>query len=194
MPLDEIKELLATHQPDVTRKLLDEHRRRLADRLADQERVLIYIEALIEREEGIMPYDVTVSRVEPQLVAGTRIQTSLPNAGETVGRGFGVVMSYLGRLGIEPAGPPLVVFHDVIDEETPGEIEMCIPIAAPIINEGEVVGRELAGGPVATVIHRGPYGEIAPAYHTLMGWIQEHGHEAARATARGIPQRSHRGG
>lgn len=127
MPLDEIKELLPNGQPDVTRKLLDEHRRRLADRLADQERVLVYLEALIEREEGIVPYDVTVYRVEPQLVAGTRIRTSLRNAGETVGRGFGVVMSYLGSLGIEPAGPPLVVFHDVIDEETPGEIEMMHP-------------------------------------------------------------------
>lgn len=179
MPVDEIKELLATDQPNVTRKLLDEHRRRLADRLAHQERTLAFLEALIEREEGIMPYEVTVARVEAQQVAAFRTHTTLRHVGDAIGRGFGAVMSYLGRLGIEPAGPPLVVFHDVIDEETQGEIEMCIPIAAPVDGEDGVRGVELPGGLVATTVHRGPYGEIAPAYHTLTGWIQEHGHEMA---------------
>lgn len=28
-------------------------------------------------------------------------------------------------------------------------------------------------------MHRGPNNEIGPAYHTLAGWIQEHGHELA---------------
>ena len=30
-----------------------------------------------------------------------------------------------------------------------------------------------------TTVHRGPYEEIAPAYHTLTGWISEGGHEIA---------------
>lgn len=32
---------------------------------------------------------------------------------------------------------------------------------------------------MATTVHHGPYGEIAPAYHILTGWIQDHGHEMA---------------
>ena len=28
-------------------------------------------------------------------------------------------------------------------------------------------------------MHRGPYDEIAPAYHTVAGWIAEHGQEIA---------------
>jgi effector-binding domain-containing protein len=32
---------------------------------------------------------------------------------------------------------------------------------------------------MATTVHHGPYEEIAPAYHTLIGWISEHGHEIA---------------
>ncbi|MCA1736222.1 MAG: hypothetical protein LC739_08935 [Actinobacteria bacterium] len=119
MPIDEIKELLSNDSPDITRKLLDEHRRRLVERLAQQQRTLAFLEALIEREEGVMPYEVTIARVEPQPVAALRIRTSLQQAGETIGRGFGEVMSYLGKLGIAPAAAPLVIFHDVIDEETP---------------------------------------------------------------------------
>ena len=28
-------------------------------------------------------------------------------------------------------------------------------------------------------MHRGPYDEIAPAYHVLTGWIHAHGHQPA---------------
>ena len=179
MPIDEIKELLSNDSPDITRKLLDQHRRRLVERLAQQQRTLAFLEALIEREECVMPYEVTIARVEPQPVAALRIRTSLQQVGEAIGRGFGEVMSYLGKLGIAPAAAPLVIFHDVIDEETPGDIETCIPTATPVAGEGDIVGVELPGGLVATTVHHGPYGEIAPAYHTLTGWIQEHGHEMA---------------
>ena len=40
-------------------------------------------------------------------------------------------------------------------------------------------GREVEGGAVAWTTHRGPYDEVGPAYHTVAGWIQEHGHEIA---------------
>ena len=33
--------------------------------------------------------------------------------------------------------------------------------------------REISGGTVAATVHRGPYDEIGPAYHTLAGWLQE---------------------
>lgn len=32
---------------------------------------------------------------------------------------------------------------------------------------------------MATTVHSGRYEEIAPAYHTLTGWISEHGYEIA---------------
>lgn len=32
---------------------------------------------------------------------------------------------------------------------------------------------------VASTVHRGPYDELASAYHTLTGRIAEHGHQAA---------------
>ncbi|MGD2103445.1 MAG: GyrI-like domain-containing protein, partial [Acidimicrobiia bacterium] len=43
----------------------------------------------------------------------------------------------------------------------------------------DVYTRELEGGSMASTIHHGPYQEIAPAYHTVTGWISEHGHEIA---------------
>ena len=73
MPLDEIRAILDTDDPDVARKHLVQHQERLADKLASQERMLAYLESLISREEGIMPYEVNITEVEPQTVAAIKM-------------------------------------------------------------------------------------------------------------------------
>lgn len=179
MPLDEIQVLLETDDPDLVHKQLVAHRERLAEQLAAQERTLAYLEALIQRKEGIMPYDVQITEAAPQLVAATTVHTSLSRIGDDIGAGFGSLMMALGREGLAPSGAPLIVYPDVIDEETDGDLEICVPVSAPISGDGDVYSRELEGGSMATTLHHGPYNQIGPAYHTLTGWISEHGHDIA---------------
>jgi effector-binding domain-containing protein len=179
MPLDEIRAVLDADDPELAHKQLVAHRERLADQLAAQERMLEYLEKLIDRKEGIMPYKVEITEVPPQLIAATRVHTSLRRIGEDIGAGFGTLMQELTPKGIVPAGAPLIVYHDTIDDETDGDIEVCIPVGTLIPNGSEIYSRELEGGTVASAVHRGPYQEIGAAYHTLTGWISEHGHEIA---------------
>ena len=126
-----------------------------------------------------MPYDVQIIEAAPQMVAATRVHTTLRSIGEDIGAGFGTLMQLIGSRGLPITGPPLLVYHDMIDEDTGGEIEICVPVGTAVPDGSGVYGRELEGGPVAATTHRGPYAEIAPAYHTLTGWISEHGHEIA---------------
>lgn len=126
-----------------------------------------------------MPYEVEVIETAPQTIAAVKVHTSLKKIGDDIGAGFGAVVQKMGAAGLAPAGPPLIVYHDVIDEETAGDIEICVPVMGEISGNGEVYTRELEGGTMASTMHRGPYSEIAPAYHTVTGWISEHGHEIA---------------
>jgi len=177
MPLDEIREILEIEDPELVHKQLVAHRERLAEQLAIQERMLAYLESLIQREGGIMPYEVEVIETEPQTVAAVKVHTSLKKIGDDIGAGFGAVVQAMGASGLEPAGAPLIVYHDVIDEETDGDVEICVPVTSAMPAAGEVYTRELEGGTMASTMHHGPYSEIAPAYHTVTGWISEHGHE-----------------
>jgi effector-binding domain-containing protein len=179
MPLDEIRVILDTEDPELVHKQLTMHRERLAKRLAAQERTLAYLETLIQRKEGIMPYDVDVMDVAPQTIAATRVHTSLSRIGSDIGAGFGSLMRALSREDIAPTGPPLIVYHDVIDDTTDGDLEVCVPIGGSLADGGDVYGRELEGATVVTTVHHGPYEQIAPAYHTLTAWISEHGHDVA---------------
>ena len=128
-----------------------------------------------------MPYEVTTKELPAQPVAATRTTTDLRQIATAISTGVHAVLAELEHRGVAPAGPLQVVYHadQVLDEDTPAPIEVCLPVAAPFDGTGEVYGTELAGGPAAVTVHRGPYAEIGPAYHTVSGWVADHGHELA---------------
>jgi effector-binding domain-containing protein len=180
MPLEEIAELLAEGGGEAAGTRLRLHRDRLEARLDEQRRMLAFLERLLDRE-GVMPYEVTVKQLPAQPVAATRTTTDLRGIAQAISAGVHTVLDELGRRGIEPDGPLQVVYHaeQVLDSDTAAPIEICWPVAAPFDGSGEVYGTELAGGPAAVTVHRGPYAEIGPAYHTVSGWVADHGHELA---------------
>lgn len=129
-----------------------------------------------------MPYDVTVKQVDAQRVAAYRLHTDLSKIGNDIATGFGVLMQSVGAARTAVAGAPFIVYHDVIDEQTDGDIELCIPVPPGASSPpGAVEWKDLPSATVASTVHHGPYQEIAPAYHTVTGWIQEHGHQTAGA-------------
>ncbi|WP_229070334.1 MerR family transcriptional regulator [Actinoplanes sp. DH11] len=181
MPISQIRELLDLSDPDLITKGLSDHRERLRERVAEQERMLRFLERLIERG-AVMPYEVTVKTVPPQFVAALTVPTSLSRIGSDLGQGFGTLVSAIGVAGAQPAGAPFVVYHDIIDEKTDGRIEICIPVPPGLsLPPGPSVTREVPGGLVAYVVHRGPYSEISPAYHVVTGWMEQQGRSGAGA-------------
>jgi effector-binding domain-containing protein len=179
MPLEDVREALEANDPQLAAKVLDRHRARLETELGRHERMLVFLGKLIERKEGVMPYEVEVKEVPAQHVAAVRKHASMATIGEDVSSGFATVGQAVGMAGVPMAGPPFLVMFDVIDEESDGDIEIAFPVALPFEGAGEVAGKELPAMTVASTVHRGPYDEIGPAYQTLQGWIQEHGHEVA---------------
>ncbi len=124
-----------------------------------------------------------VSRLPPRSISSATLapRRAPSQISSAISDGVHAILAELGARGIEPAGPLQVVYHatEVLDEETSAPIEICFPVASPFPGTGEVYGTELAGGPAAVTLHRGPYAEIGPAYHTVSGWVQDHGHELA---------------
>lgn len=178
MPIEDVREALDADDPEVAAKVLDRHRARLEAEVGRHERMLAFLGRLIDRKEGVM-YEVTVKEVPAQHVAALRKHASMATIGRDVSSGFATVGEAVGRAGAQMVGPPFLVMFDVIDEESDGDIQIAFPVAAPFPGAGDVLGEELPATTVASTMHRGPYDEIGPAYQTVAGWIQEHGHEVA---------------
>jgi len=179
MPIDQIREVLEADDPELVAKHLEGHREHLEERLERHRRMLSFLERLISRKEGVMPYEVEVKEIPTLHVAAVRKHTSMATVGEDISAAFAELWGTIAPKGIMPAGPPFLVMFDVIDEETDGDIELCVPVAEPFEGSDGVEGHDVEAVTAATTVHRGPYDQVGPAYHTLTGWVQEHGHEIA---------------
>ncbi len=178
MPLETIKRLLDERDPGRVRQLLEEHRARIEERIAEHQRALSFLHKLT-REEEAMTYEVCIKQQIEQPILSIRTHTPIAAIGEVMGRCFGQMFGYLGQIGVRPAGMPLAIYHDPEFMEDDVDVEICVPTERRVAGKGEMNGSVLAGGPVAATLHAGSYHEVGPAYQALMAWIQEHGHECA---------------
>ncbi len=177
MPLHEIREALREGADPTA--ILATHRQRLERSLHEAQRRLDFIERLITLEQPLVPYAVTTQTVPAQIVASLRREVTIESVGAAIAEGFPLLFGTVMGAGAQPAGVPFIVMHDVIDDDTAGAIEMCMPLSEACEFEQPVTCRDLEGATVATATHRGPYDEIAPAYHALAGWMADEGWEPA---------------
>ena len=182
MPLDEIGQVLGSN-PDNRDQLMSAHLDRLETGLTAMKQKLVAFQELVEGRKPLMPYEVTEKEVDSIKVASVIKEVDLKTIGGAIGEGFGTIMGVLAPQGHAPTGAPFVIYHDVIDEENAGKVEMCIPIAADFEPSGPVESKELRGGKVASTVHKGAYNEIAPAYHAVSSWISANGYEPAAPPA-----------
>jgi DNA-binding transcriptional MerR regulator len=176
--LQQIKQVL---QQDVTadqlRGMLRLKSAEIEQQVQTSSQRLARVEARIRQieQEGKMPaYDVVIKKLPPQLVAATRrVLPSYTEVGPLIGETFAFVAQQGGR----PAGPPVCLYHDPEFRETDVDVEVIVPLAAPLVGSGPVSVRELAGiEQAACLAYTGAYDGIGAAYNALMAWIGENGY------------------
>src|ERR1700750_2568928 len=92
-------------------------------------------------------------RAEVQYM-GIRRQTQFKGMFSVVTKLFKEINAWAKKQGIEPAGPPFLRYH-VIDMEGEMDIEVGVPVAAPLKGDGRVNPGTLPGGRYASLIFVG---------------------------------------
>jgi DNA-binding transcriptional MerR regulator len=175
MPLADISVALDS-RPERRREVLLAHRERLEQAMTEQRRRLETFEAIVEGKTQLITYAIEITQTETIQFASVRSVANHDNVGQVIADGFARVVEALHRAGADANGPPFVIFHEVIDHETEGDIEMCIPVIGNVTTASVPTGA-IPGGQVATTTHRGPYEGLPGAYHALGDWIVGHGFE-----------------
>jgi effector-binding domain-containing protein len=125
-----------------------------------------------------MGYSIAVHDLAAQPVISIRGHAEL--AAEIpgfLGRSFGLLFGHLKLLGVEPAGPPFVIYHAFGPAGI--DAEVCVPVRTPIAASGGVQGRVIPALTVARTLHVGPYEALASAYDAVTDWIRGRGFELA---------------
>jgi effector-binding domain-containing protein len=112
--------------------------------------------------------------LEPQLVAKLRIHggiSDLPDA-------FSKLKAVAGNLAV---GSPVVIHHWGVSDDTGRDMDVCLPVSAPVEKES-ITTDTLPAKDAMTLVHRGPYPEIGNAYSRISKHTYERGHPIAEST------------
>jgi len=124
-----------------------------------------------------MKYRITTHKTMPQPIVSIRERHPMDDFPAYVGRAFGSLFGYLATLGIEPAGMPMVIYHDFGPDGV--DAEVCLPVALELLASGEFQSRVLPASTVARTLHVGPYDKLENAYGAIMAWIPKHEFDVA---------------
>jgi effector-binding domain-containing protein len=123
--------------------------------------------------------DVEIQQRQPQPVVSIRATVRIVDLAEHQGDRLSALSGYLQQRGAQPAGPPFVRYHTFEGTET--DLEVGIPVVAPVAGEGRIAGGALPGGPAVTTWHIGPHDTLGDAYARLDAWLKQHGRAPAGA-------------
>jgi AraC family transcriptional regulator len=122
--------------------------------------------------------EITLIEVRPQIVLGMRKRGKY----EQIKMMFPEIFEYAFATGIDIAGPPLFVMHELTaeevinaDDEGTADIEVAVPILKPARGSGDITCYEIPGGTMARILHKGPYEDAGSTYEKLFAWIRARG-------------------
>jgi effector-binding domain-containing protein len=118
---------------------------------------------------------VEIVQLEPQPVLSIRARVQIVDLAQAQDDRIRALSRYLQQSGAQLAGPPFVRYHTFTQTET--DLELGIPVVAPVEGEGRIAAGELAGGPAISTWHIGPHDTLAEAYARIQAWLNEHGRE-----------------
>ena len=182
MPIDDIRRFLSERDRTVLRDMLALQEKRIRGRMDRLQSSLEFLRKLVDREEEIMTYPISVKEVPAIDVVGVRYRANVDTIGELYCRTYTEILDAMRRSGGRMAGPPLLVYHACEDGLDDWDVETCVPVEGAVTPSGNVTVRTLPACTVAYTIHVGPYTELSHAWMRLAEWVRERGHECAGPT------------
>lgn len=176
MPLTEIGDLVRSGDTGRMRQILRDHRRQVAARLVETQRILNRLDDALHEVRGLMPYEVELVDLESLWVVSSRASTTRPQIDAAYERCMAEIDAALGPEQLAAGDREIVLYHNVLQWYEGLDMEVCMPVET----RGPVPPAvwRLAGGTAARTVYRGPWeADIWPAYATLLSWIARHGYE-----------------
>jgi DNA-binding transcriptional MerR regulator len=174
VPLPHVREILDAHDPDVTRRVLAQHRERMQDRLAETERIVA------ELTGGLAASTHTPVHVRAEPGEQTvRIvgDVTMDAIGGWLERAYLRLMDVLQLAGVVPAGASAALYEAEIPDDDGERVEAYFPIGSPfVIPDGcrDVSLGEVPAATVAVLMHHGAFTTIGDTYQALGAWVARH--------------------
>lgn len=122
----------------------------------------------------IMPDEIQLTDSVPTYTAVIRGRVPRVELARFVPAACGEVWSFIHSAGLPRPGRHVAVYLDA-----EGLVEVGAEISEPFIGNDRVQCSQLPSGPVATIVHFGPYARLSETHTRIRQWCAEHGHHLA---------------
>ena len=162
VPLARIREVLAARDPEVTRRVLAEHRERTRAEQARIERILHATDELLADPASVTPAEVRELTLPPLCAFTVTGEVVEDQFAAFLGEAYQALYATVAAAGAVPSGPPGALFPvEYRDEPTP--VTAYVP--------AEQGTDCLPGGRFAVAMFVGPYRDMSAGYRALGAWL-----------------------
>jgi DNA-binding transcriptional MerR regulator len=172
LPLEQVREVVAAHDPEVTRRVLARHQAAMRERLDEVTRIVGELQRGVAQPSEHTPVHVRHAPALHTLACrGAVAEADFP---AFLGEAYARLTGLVDRLDLEPAGPSGALYPPEISEDGPQTIEAYVPIPEPAAlpeDRGPVVVGEVPAARVAVLVHAGGYETIDATYRHLGAWV-----------------------
>jgi DNA-binding transcriptional MerR regulator len=172
--LEQIAELLALqHSDEDVLEHLERHRQLIQQKQEQYREIAHSLDLVLQQERSARMARQSTSQVPelktipPMLIAGIRVKGKYSDCSA----GFGKLGKAFGRY---IAGPAIMLQYDGEYKEDDADFEACFPVKQGKSTDAISV-RELPSQKVVSLMHQGPYSEMAQTYAKLLAFLKEKG-------------------
>jgi len=171
MPLQKIEQFLNMEGNEARLELLDHHAAALTHTLEQISNIRATLRA--PNRPPAQDDSVRIESADTRCIAGVRVKTDLHHIKQDIQSAFSSLYSKLALAGdtIEISGTPMLIYHDAIDEQGGGEVEVGVPIREPLNHNCALRISHLEGSTVAVILHQGPHDQVGEAYRKILNSI-----------------------
>jgi effector-binding domain-containing protein len=120
-----------------------------------------------------MSDEIQIKQIPAQLALVVTTRVRMAEIAEAMGRAFDALMRHAEATGAQFAGPPFSMYPEMPAPEF--TFLVCMPVAPGAVGGEGVDLQELPATEAATLLHRGPYDAMEPAWTRLMAWVARSG-------------------
>lgn len=125
---------------------------------------------------------VTLDSITPQLVLSISKRIKVDSLESHITGSVARLNTFATDAGAEIVGEPFGIFHGPVNNDDEGPMEVCLPVRGTFAPSGDIVARELPGGPAVRVVGTGDYchfPKVLELYDAAVMRMNQDGHEPA---------------
>ena len=109
-----------------------------------------------------------------------RMRTAVQELPQVLGKGYGDIAQYLGKMKEQPAGPPFAIYYNMDMQDL--DVEFGFPVSPILKGKDNIHAGKTPSGKSASCLHVGSYGDSETTYNALFRWMKNNGYEATGMT------------